>query len=141
MHNKAIFNWQIRVYYEDTDAGGVVYHAQYLKFMERARTEWLRQMGFEHTALLHLYQCVFVVHSLQIQYKKSAKLSDWLNIACTLTKVGYSSIEFLQTISSAEQILVNAQVKLACVDALSFKPVNTPQAVKQLMQKQMMEWV
>lgn len=131
----------VRVYYESTDAGGVVYHAQYLNFMERARTEWLRDLGFEHTALLQAYNCVFVVHSMQIQFKKSAKLDDLLSIYSQITKVGHGSIEFLQTIQLNQQKLVEAQLKLACVDALTFKPMSVPLAVKRIMEKQTMERV
>ena len=131
--------WAVRVYYENTDAGGVVYHAQYLNFMERARTEWLRILGFEHTTLLQQYNCVFVVHSMQIQFKKSAKLDDLLTITSFLTKIGYGSVEFLQTIQLNQQTLVQAQVKLACVDSRSFKPIPVPLVVKSIMEKQTME--
>ena len=130
MQSNHTFNWQVRVYYEDTDAGGVVYHAQYLNFMERARTEMLRHLGFEHGALLLKYQCIFVVHNMQIQFKKSAKLDDLLEIACSLCKVGHGSVEFLQTILLNNQILVTAHIKLACVNALTFRPTNVPLSVK-----------
>ena len=133
--------WTVRVYYENTDAGGVVYHAQYLNFMERARTEWLRILGFEHTTLLQEYNCVFVVHSMQIQFKKSAKLDDLLTITSQITTIGHSSVEFLQTIQLNQQTLVDAQLKLACVDALTFKPIAVPPAVKCIMKKQTMELV
>lgn len=133
--------WTVRVYYESTDAGGVVYHAQYLNFMERARTEWLRHLGFEHTTLLQDYNCVFVVHSMQIQFKKSAKLDDLLIISSEMTKIGHGSVEFLQTIQLNQQTLITAQVKLACVSALSFKPVAVPLAVKRSIKNQVVESV
>ena len=136
MHSKQVFNWPIRVYYEDTDAGGVVYHAQYLNFMERARTEMLRHLGFEQSDLLQQHNCIFVVHSIRIQFKKSAKLDDLLNIACTLSKAGHGSMEFLQTILLNQQTLVTALVKLACVNALTFKLISVPLPIKQIMQKQ-----
>ena len=139
MQNNQTFNWQVRVYYEDTDAGGVVYHAQYLNFMERARTEMLRHLGFEQSDLLQQYKCIFVVHSMQIQFKKSAKLDDLLEIACTLSKVGHGSVEFLQSILLNQQTLVTALVKLACVDALTFKPNSVPLPIKQIMQKQVIQ--
>ena len=139
MHSKQVFNWPIRVYYEDTDAGGVVYHAQYLNFMERARTEMLRHLGFEQSNLLQQYKCIFVVHSMQIQFKKSAKLDDLLEIACTLSKVGHGSVEFLQSILLNQQTLVTALVKLACVDALTFKPNSVPLPINQIMQKQVIQ--
>jgi len=133
--------WTVRVYYENTDAGGVVYHAQYLNFLERGRTEWLRILGFEHMTLLQEYNCVFVVHSMQIQFKKSAKLDDLLTITSQITKTGRGSVEFLQTIQLNQQKLVEANLKLACVDAQTFKPIAVPPAVKCIMQKQTMELV
>lgn len=133
--------WTVRVYYENTDAGGVVYHAQYLNFMERGRTEWLRILGFEHMTLLQEYNCVFVVHSMQIQFKKSAKLDDLLTITSQITKTGRGSVEFLQTIQLNQQKLVEANLKLACVDARTFKPIAVPPSVQCIMQKQTMELV
>jgi acyl-CoA thioester hydrolase len=133
--------WTVRVYYENTDAGGVVYHSQYLNFMERGRTEWLRILGFEHMTLLQEYNCVFVVHSMQIQFKKSAKLDDLLTITSQITKTDRVSVEFLQTIQLNQQKLVEANLKLACVDAQTFKPIAVPPAVKCIMQKQTMELV
>ncbi len=131
--------WAVRVYYENTDAGGVVYHAQYLNFMERARTEWLRILGFEHTILLQEHHCVFVVHSMQIQFRKSAKLDDLLTITSQIIKSGHGSVVFLQAIGLNQQTLVEAQIKLACVDSLSFKPIPVPLVVKNIMEKQTME--
>ena len=129
------FNWSIRVYYEDTDSGGVVYHSNYLNFMERARTEWLRHLGFEQTYLKDALNIMFVVHSMQIAFKKSAKFNDMLTITCELHKVGHSSLEFLQTITLNQQALVEAQVKLACVNALTFKPVGIPKPIKSTMEQ------
>jgi tol-pal system-associated acyl-CoA thioesterase len=121
--------WQVRVYYENTDAGGVVYHAQYLNFLERARTEWLRQIGYNHNGLSMDYQVIFVVHSMQIQFKKSAKLDDLLTISSQVANIGRASFEFLQTISLNQQILIEAQVKLACVHAKTLKPMAIPQPI------------
>ena len=109
--------------------------------MERGRTEWLRILGFEHMTLLQEYNCVFVVHSMQIQFKKSAKLDDLLTITSQITKTDRVSVEFLQTIQLNQQKLVEANLKLACVDALTFKPIAVPPAVKCIMQKQTMELV
>jgi tol-pal system-associated acyl-CoA thioesterase len=117
----------VRVYYENTDAGGVVYHAQYLNFLERARTEWLRQVGYNHNGLSLDYQVIFVVHSMQIQFKKSAKLDDLLTISSQVANIGRASFEFLQTISLNQQTLIEAQVKLACVHAKTLKPMAIPQ--------------
>ncbi len=128
------FEWQVRVYYEDTDAGGVVYHSNYLNFMERARTEWLRQMGFEQTYLKDVLNIVFVVHSMQIAFKKPARFNDLLTITSNLAKTGRSSFEFFQKITINQQILVEAQVKVACVDAMSFKPVGIPEQIRSKME-------
>lgn len=124
----------MRVYYEDTDAGGVVYHSNYLNFMERARTEWLRQMGFEQTYLKDVLNIVFVVHSMQIAFKKPARFNDLLTITSNLAKTGRSSFEFFQKITINQQILVEAQVKVACVDAMSFKPVGIPEQIRSKME-------
>ena len=135
MGNSQQFSWPIRVYYEDTDSGGVVYHSNYLNFMERARTEWLRQLGFEQTYLKDTLNIIFVVHSMQIAFKKSAKFNDMLTVISELHKVGHSSFEFLQKITVNQQALVEAQIKLACVNALTFKPVGIPEQIKLAMEQ------
>lgn len=129
------FDWQVRVYYEDTDSGGVVYHSNYLNFMERARTEWLRHLGFEQIYLKDELNLIFVVHSLQISFKKPAKFNDLLTITSRLLKIGRGSFEFLQKISVNQQALVEAQVKVACVDALTFKPVGIPEQIRLKMEQ------
>jgi len=121
--------WHVRVYYEDTDSGGVVYHSNYLNFMERARTEWLRMQGFEQPDLKQNLHIVFVVHSMSIDFKKPAKFNDLLAVQSQLIKVGHSSLVFLQKITLNNQVLVQAQVKLACVSAITFKPVVIPKSV------------
>lgn len=134
------FVWPIRVYYEDTDSGGVVYHSNYLNFMERARTEWLRALGFEQTMLKNELGMLFVVHSMHIAFKRPAYFNDMLAVQNQLVKVGHGSIEFLQTIVRNDQVSLEAKVKLACVDATSFKPQGIPVAVKQaIMNNQPME--
>lgn len=127
--NQPQFNWPVRVYYEDTDAGGVVYHSNYLNFMERARTEWLRHLGFEQTYLKESLNVIFVVHSMQIAFKKPAKFNDLLNVSTEIIKLGRGSLEFLQKITVNQQTLIEAHVKLACVHDQSFKPVAIPAPV------------
>jgi acyl-CoA thioester hydrolase len=139
MLSNQTFSWTIRVYYENTDAGGVVYHSQYLNFLERARTEWLRSSGFEHNNLREQFRLVFVVHSMQITFKKPAKLDDLLTISSKLVKIGRGSFEFFQQISVNQQLLIEAQVKLACVDAVSFQPIAIPEQIKLLINKQKVE--
>ena len=130
------FGWPIRVYYEDTDSGGVVYHSNYLNFMERARTEWLRAMGFEQTTLKEEYGVIIVVHSLSISFKKPAYFNDMLVVHSTLSNTGHSSIEMTQTIQRNGILLIEAQVKAAFVDVVSFKPVGIPAKIKQKITQQ-----
>ncbi len=125
------FGWPIRVYYEDTDSGGVVYHSNYLNFMERARTEWLRAMGFEQTTLKQQHGVIIVIHSLSIHFKKPAYFNDMLLVHCALSATGHSSLVMAQSIQRDGVLLVEAQVKAAFVDALSFKPVAIPAEIKQ----------
>lgn len=125
------FIWPIRVYYEDTDSGGVVYHANYLNFMERARTEWLRALGFEQTDLKIELGVIFVVHSMTLRFKSPAHFNDMLAVKSQCIKMGHGSMDFLQTITCDDQILLEATVKLACVDATRFRPIAIPSAVKQ----------
>lgn len=127
------FSWPVRVYYEDTDAGGVVYHSNYLNFMERARTEWLRALGFEQTELKDNHGIIIVVHSLSIGFKKPAYFNDMLEIHCDIVKIGHGSIELAQTITRDGQVLIQAQVKAAFVSASNFKPVGIPASIKQAM--------
>ena len=129
MKSQHIFDWPIRVYYEDTDAGGVVYHSQYLNFLERARTEWLRALGFEQTDLRDDLQVVIVVHSLNIQFKKPAKFNDLLTVKSHLTALGNSSWQCAQTIFRGDELLIEAQVKAAFVNAQTFKPTRIPAAI------------
>ncbi len=127
----AVFDWPIRVYYEDTDAGGVVYHSQYLNFLERARTEWLRALGYEQTTLRDELGIVIVVHSLEIRFKKPAKFNDRLTVSMYILDLGRSSITFAQKILRNDETLIEAQVRVACVNAQSFKPTGIPAEILQ----------
>ena len=127
------FDWPIRVYYEDTDAGGVVYHSNYLNFMERARTEWLRALGFEQTTVKDELGVIIVIHSLSIHFKKPAYFNDMLIVNCALSNIRHSSIEIAQTIKREGALLIEAQVKAVFVDAVTFKPVAIPAEIKQKM--------
>lgn len=129
----AKFTWPVRVYYEDTDAGGVVYHSNYLNFMERARTEWLRALGFEQIEVKDSHGVIIVVHSLSISFKKPANFNDMLEIHCDIVKIGHGSIELAQTITRNGELLINAHVKAAFVNAVTFKPVGIPTQIKQAM--------
>ena len=119
----------MRVYYEDTDAAGVVFYANYLKFMERARTEWLRSLGFEQTTLFHDHNVVFVVRALAIEFLRPALFNDALEVAVALKDMRGSLLEVAQTIRRGAHTLVTAEVKIACVNTQSFKPVRIPKPI------------
>lgn len=140
MHSNTVsiqpsFIWSVRVYYEDSDAGGVVYHSNYLNFMERARTEWLRHLGFEQPNLKADLGVIIVVHSMHIAFKSPAYFNDMLEIKCNISKVGHGSLEMEQQITRADLQLIKAEVKLAFVNAASFKPVAIPTEIKLAMLK------
>jgi len=120
------FHFPIRVYYEDTDAGGVVYYANYLKFFERARTEWLRSLGFGQTALAESTGCIFIVRGLDMQYRKPARLDDHLVIASRVSRLGKASMDFSQTCLRDGELLASGQVQVGCVDRHSLRPTAMP---------------
>jgi acyl-CoA thioester hydrolase len=128
---KAVFHWPVRVYWEDTDAGGVVYYANYLKFMERARSEWLRAAGFEQDVLRDEAGVVFVVRRVEVDYLSPARFNDQLDVSVTLLELGRASLVLTQSLSRGDARLVEAQVTLACVDATRFKPVKIPAPILQ----------
>ncbi|MGH8744621.1 MAG: tol-pal system-associated acyl-CoA thioesterase [Burkholderiales bacterium] len=116
----------MRVYYEDTDAGGVVYYANYLKFMERARSEWLRAQGFEQDDLLRKHGVIFVVRQVIADYFKPAAFNDELEVTVDPAESGGSRIVFAQSVRRGDAVLVGARVKVACVNPDSFRPVKMP---------------
>jgi acyl-CoA thioester hydrolase len=120
------FDWPVQVYWEDTDAGGVVYHSQYLNFMERARTEFLRSLGVMQTVLRDDLGILFVVRDIQIRFKKPAKFDDALSVNTALIKVGRSLLEFEQNIYRGDEHLIAAKVDVVCIGATSFRPVRIP---------------
>lgn len=123
------FVWPVRVYYEDTDLGGVVYYANYLKFMERARTEWMRALGFDQTALARDRGAVFVVSSLTIDYLKPAAFNDELAVTVELEETGAAQIRLRQRVTRGAEELATARVRIACVDTATFKPVRIPRSL------------
>ena len=116
----------IRVYYEDTDAGGVVYHAQYVKFMERARTEWLRELGFDQRVLRETHNLLFVVRSMELDFQAPARLDDELIATAELIHCGKASFTFAQTVERNGMELVKARVKVAAISATEMKPRGMP---------------
>ena len=125
------FLWSIRVYYEDTDSGGVVYYANYLKFMERARTEMLRDFGFEQDRLIEEQGVIFAVHSLSVQYKKPAVFNDELIVKTKITNCGRASIDFAQSVvrASDEVVLCTAEIKIASLNAEKFTSMAMPKTI------------
>jgi acyl-CoA thioester hydrolase len=124
-----VFQWQVRVYYEDTDSGGVVYYANYLRFMERARTEWLRALGFEQDRLIREEGILFAVRSVNIEYLRPARFNDLLSVSLEVAQRGRASLTFSQGVArcTEEQApLCSAQVKIACLDAESLRPHSIP---------------
>lgn len=122
------FLWPVRVYYEDTDSGGVVYYANYLKFMERARTEWLRNMGLEQDELIARDAVIFAVRSVQVDYLLPARFNEALTVSVEVLEQGRASLIFAQKIqrNNDETVLCQGQIKLACLDSDSFKPRALP---------------
>ena len=124
------FRWPVRVYYEDTDGGGVVYHANYLRFMERARTEWLRSLGFEQTALRDAHNLLFVVREIRLKYLRPACFNDAIEVVSGLHHVGRSLLEFDQSILRGDELLTEARVEVVCVDVERFKPSAIPAFIR-----------
>lgn len=131
------FYWPVRVYYEDTDAGGVVFYANYLKFMERARTEWLRELGFEQDELRNKHKLLFVVAGVDIDYRKPAYFNDRLLVSVAISKPGKSRLEFTQQVlrnfedGENGECLTSARVRVACVNAETFKPCAMPATLQE----------
>jgi acyl-CoA thioester hydrolase len=125
----SVFSWTVRVYYEDTDAGGIVFYANYLKFFERARTEWLRALDIGQQALLEEQGAMFVVKNVTIDYHAPAKLDDVLILSLWIEKLGRASVQFVQQASCGASLLASARVKVACVDYKNLKPRPLPDAV------------
>lgn len=132
---QAASSLDIRVYYEDTDAGGVVFYANYLKFLERGRTEWLRRLGVGQTELAASEQRIFVVKKLDIQYLRPARLDDLVTVHSTLTRVGHASLDFFQTARLGAEALCESNVQVCCVDAATLKPAGLPPFLRTLLKK------
>ena len=129
-----VYSFPVRVYFENTDAGGVVYHGEYLKFMERARTEWLRHLGFDHQALARDHRIVFVVTAAAIDFTRPARLDDTLAVSVRLESLGKARCVFAQEIRRDDEVLVRARITVACVAGEHFKPTEIPQALRKKME-------
>ena len=119
----------LRVYWEDTDAGGIVYHTRYLAFMDRARTEWMRGLGYDQRQLQHAYGIVFVVRSAEIDFLSPAHLDDKLEITVDVQSCKRVSVLFRQVVYRQQQSLATALVRLAALDADKFKPCQIPNPI------------
>lgn len=145
MATESIFSWPVRVYYEDTDHGGVVYYANYLKFMERARSEWLRSKGIEQDRLMDEQALIFAVRSAQLDYLRPARFNQLLSVGLLIQQAGRASITFLQEVQLLEsyinggesgevadgEVLCRGLVKVACLDANSMKPKAIPASLRE----------
>ncbi len=130
-----VFSMPIRVYFQDTDAGGVVYHASYVNFMERARTEWLREIcGYSNAGFMQEFGMVFVVRSLKLDYLKPALLDDMLSVSARVKDIGRSRVTLEQRVSRGDEGLVEADVHLVCVTVDGFKPVAVPGTLREKME-------
>ena len=127
---KKPFSWPVRVYYQHTDAGGVVYHANYLSFMECARTELLQSLGFDLGELARRDHVLFVVHSAQIAYHKPALLNDLLTVTAQVARVGRARLEFEQAVIRKDEKLASARLTLACVSAKSYRLIAVPETIR-----------
>jgi acyl-CoA thioester hydrolase len=125
------FRFPVRVYYEDTDAAGVVYYANYLRYLERARTEWLRALGFEQAELARRLGVAFAVRSLTVNFLKPARLDDALDVVAAVASLGRVQLVFGQEVRRGAEVLVTAQVQVVCVDAVRMKPAPLPAEIRQ----------
>lgn len=131
MSEHKAFSLPIRVYFQDTDAGGVVYHASYVNFMERARTEWLRECyGYSNAGLMREFGVVFVVRSLKLNYFKPALLDDLLSVSAQIKDTGRSRLTLLQNVQRGDEVMTGGEVHLVCVSVESFKPVSVPEVLR-----------
>jgi len=124
------FNWPVRIYYDDTDAGGVVYHANYLKYLEQARTEWLRKLGFSQERLRKEQCVIFGVKNAKIDYIAPARHDQLLDVSSRLERVGGASMLFAHRISCLDQTLCDAVVNIVCLDAVTLKPKRIPLSIR-----------
>ena len=129
-----VYSFPVRVYFENTDAGGVVYHSEYLKFLERARTEWLRHLGYDHQALARDHRVLFVVTSLAVEFTRPARLDESLLVSVRLESLGKVRCVFAQEIRRDDEVLVKARVTVASVTGENMKPAEIPEGLRKKME-------
>ena len=130
------FIWPIRVYYEDTDAGGVVFHSNYINFFERARTEMLRAMGCEQDELKANEGIIFVVRSVQVDYLSPARFNELLQVSAEVTLDKKVSLTFEQLITRGDVVLCTSTIRIACLDALTMRPKAIPENLLELLKNE-----
>jgi acyl-CoA thioester hydrolase len=130
----ALFSLQVRVYYQDTDAGGVVYHGTYLDYFERARTEWLRRLGFDVRRLAEQDGTLFIVRELRAAYARPALLDDLVSVTVGVEHLGRAQFTLGQQVLRGHEVLVEASVNLACVTSVGFKPVRVPDRLRETLE-------
>jgi acyl-CoA thioester hydrolase len=129
------YAFPIRVYWEDTDAGGIVFYANYLKFFERARTEWLRGLGFGQEALRQEDGIAFVVSETAVRYRRPARLDDVITVSVDVRHLGQASLEIAQEARRADQLLADATIRIGCVELGTFRPCRIPNAIRQTLSR------
>jgi tol-pal system-associated acyl-CoA thioesterase len=129
-----VYSFPVRVYFENTDAGGVVYHSEYLKFLERARTEWLRHLGYDHHTLARDHRVLFVVTALAVDFARPARLDDSLAVSVRLESLGKVRCVFAQEIRRDDEVLVKARVTVASVTGETLKPAEIPEGLRKKME-------
>ena len=130
---KQCFTWPVRVYYEDTDSGGVVYYANYLKFFERARTEWLRNFGLNQDKLAQEEGLIFVVRRAQLEFERPARLDDLLELTVEPLKLARVYVQLAQEARRGAEVLARAEVQVACLNRHNFKPAAIPQFLRDVL--------
>jgi acyl-CoA thioester hydrolase len=120
------FNWSIRVYIEDTDVGGVVFYANYLKFFERARTEWLRSLDVNQQSLMDRHGIIFIVKSAAVDYHAPARLDDEVTLTVSAERIGRASVQFVQEAWCGATLLATGQIRIGCVDMAGLRPAPIP---------------
>ena len=130
----ALFSLPVRVYYRDTDAGGVVYHGAYLDYFERARTEWLRRLGFDVRRLAEQDGTLFIVRELHATYARPALLDDLVSVTVAVEHLGRAQFTLRQQVLRGDEVLVEASVNLACVSSAGFKPVRVPDGLRETLE-------
>jgi acyl-CoA thioester hydrolase len=133
---QAIFTWPIRVYWEDTDAGGIVFYANYLKFFERARTEWLRSLGVNQSGLRETTGGIFIVSETKIRYLAPSRLDDELSVTAALEASGRASLIIAQQARRGDTLLCEGSIRIGWVDAATLRPARIPDAILETLKNQ-----